>query len=78
MTNRDLRELRDLKQNIKQSKHGFFDLIPRVNSLIKQADRIVGDVPLPESGTQEELGEKQKQLNALLAQKQGLELELAS
>lgn len=50
----------------------FFNLISRVNSLIEKAERIVGDVPLPESGTQQELGEKQKQLNALLAQKREL------
>jgi len=78
LTNRDLRGLRDLNQNIEQSKHDFFELVPRVNSLIEQAERIIGGVPLSDSGTQEEREEKQKQLNALLAQKQGLELELAS
>ncbi len=78
LTNRDLRDLRDLKQNIEQSKHDFFDLIPKINSLIEQVERIVGDVPLPDSGTQEEMRKKQKQLNALLAQKQGIELQLAS
>ena len=78
LTNRDLQELKELKQGIEQSKHGYFDLVPRVNSLIEKAERIVGDVPLPGASTPDDRAEKEKRLNALLAQKQGLELDLAS
>lgn len=77
LTNSDLRKLRELKNSIEQSKHGFFNLIPRVDSLIERVERIVGGTSLPDTGTGDDRAEKEKRLNALLAQKQGLELELS-
>lgn len=77
LTNSDLRKLRELKRSIEQSKHGFFNLIPRVNSLIERVERIVGSTSLPDTGTADDRVQKEKRLNTLLARKQGLELELS-
>jgi len=49
-----------------------------VNSLIERAQRIVGGAPSPGSSTTGDRAEQDNKLNALLAEKQGLELKIAS
>lgn len=77
-TSRDVQELQELKKTITKSKHDFPNLLTRVDALIDKTETIFGgDAP---SGVQEEesVAEKQQRLNSLLAQMQGLELDLES
>jgi hypothetical protein len=77
-TNTDVRAMQELKASITQSKHSFPLLLARVDKLIDWAKTTIGEGPLFEPETQKNTAETEQRLNALLAQKQGLELELAT
>jgi len=80
VTNLDLQKLRELRNTIDQSGHGFYDLISRVDSLIEKAERLIGDsgTPSPPTTTESQESSSNLQLNFLLARKQELQLQLES
>ena len=80
ITNIDLNELKQLKSTIAQSEHGFFELVERVESLIFRAEQVIGDNGTPDMqpAVQEGVQGSNPQLNALLAQKQELALQIES
>jgi hypothetical protein len=77
-TSRDVQELRELKQAIAQSKHSFSDLLSRVEALLKRTETISGIDSLSDGESELDIAEKKRKLNSLLAEKQGLEIEIES
>jgi len=80
LTSGDILKLQILRQAISQSRHGFPELVSRVDSLIQRAEIIVAaktPAATPAAGEAERV-EKTRRLNELLAQKQQWELQLES
>ena len=77
-TNTDVREMQALRQAITQSEHSFPGLLGRVEKLIDWARKSIGQSPIFEPEPQKNIAQQQQRLNTLLAQKQGLELDLAT
>ena len=78
LTSGDILKLKELRQAIAQSRHGFPELVSRVESLIERAETIVAAeavVAAPAAGGAERL-EKERKLNELMGQKQQLELQI--
>jgi len=77
-TSSDIQELRNLKQAITQSKHSFPTLLGRVEVLLERTGTISGIDSLSDGETERDIAEKERKLNRLLTEKQGLELEMES
>ena len=77
-TNTDIRAMQELKASITQSKHSFPLLLARVEKLIDWARTTIGEGSLVEPESEKDTAAKEQRLKALLAQKQGLELQLAT
>jgi len=78
LTSGDILKLKELRQAIAQSRHGFPELVSRVESLIERAETIVAAeavIAAPAAGGAERL-EKERRLNELMGQKQQLELQI--
>jgi hypothetical protein len=76
----DVIKLKELKQSISQSRHGFPDLVSQVESLIERAETIVAaeaKVVAPGAGDMKRQ-ENERRLNELMGQKQQLELQIES